>query len=48
MNYSPTVTLFDAPPGEMERRLVEAIGRHGSDLVRVLNREMEKRRRAGF
>ncbi len=48
VNYSPTVTLFDAPPGEMERRLVEAIGRHGSDLVRVLNREMEKRRRAGF
>jgi len=48
VNYSPTVTLSDAPPGEMERRLVEAIGRHGSDLVRVLNQEMEKRRRAGF
>ena len=48
VNYSPNVTLADASPGDMERRLVEAIGRHGSDLVRILNREMEKRQRAGF
>jgi hypothetical protein len=48
VNYSPSVSFSATAADDIERRVTEAIGRHGGDLVRVLRRELEKRRRTEF
>ena len=49
VNFSPTVVLQGGgDPGELERRVVQAIGRHSHELVRIVARELQLQRRAAF
>jgi hypothetical protein len=49
VNFSPTVVLQGGmDPGDLERRVVQAIGRHSHELVRIVARELQSQRRAAF
>ncbi len=49
VNFSPTVVLQGGvESGELERRVVEAIGRHSHELIRIVSRELQSQRRAAF
>ncbi|GEM_PF-6305459 len=49
VNFSPTVVLQGGgDPGDLERRVVQAIGRHSHEIVRIVARELQLQRRAAF
>ncbi len=49
VNFSPTIVIDNAiGPGELEQRITQAIGRHSHELVRIMTRELQSRRRAMF
>jgi hypothetical protein len=49
VNFAPTVVLQSgADLGELERRVIQAIGRHSHELVRIISRELQSKRRAAF
>jgi hypothetical protein len=49
VNFSPTVALHGGTDeGEFERRVVQAIGHHSHELVRIVTRELRQRLRTAF
>lgn len=49
INFSPTVVVHGGTDaGDLERRVVQAIGRHSHELIRILTRELQQRSRTAF
>jgi len=49
LNFSPTVVVrSDAETGNIAEAVMQAIRRHGHELVHIINREMETRKRTRF
>ncbi|MGH7932270.1 MAG: hypothetical protein ACREQN_03775 [Candidatus Binataceae bacterium] len=49
LNYSPTVIIRDSDgAADLDRRVIEALRRHGHDLLQTLSRELTQRSRTRF
>ena len=47
VNFAPSIVINGAmEPNELGRRVIEAIGRHSHELVRIITRELQSKRRA--